>query len=783
MPKERRKGVRGTTMPTHPHLSRFPIRTGCPAHNCGGRCLLKVHVHEGRITRIETDDRPEHPEHPEFAPQLRACTRGRAYRRRQYHPDRLTTPLRRSGPRGSARFEAISWDTALDELAAQLVRVRDTHGYGALHVPYGTGGYSQLTGAQTARRLLNLFGGHLGHYNSYSWGALNIVTPATFGTTKVGNERQDWLNAKIILMWGWNPAEARDGTNSDWFILQARRRGARVICIDPRHTPSAASLADEWIPIRPGTDSAMMIAMAQVIVAEGLHDAGFLKRCCSGFDPSQMPASASGEESWRDYLLGTRDGMPKTPEWAEAICGVPAETITRLAREYATLKPGVLYQGYAMQRRAYGEQVVRAGISLAALTGNIGIPGGWASGLASQPTAGPFWSAFPEGDNPHGLTIPCFLWTEAVLRGEQMGREHGVRGLEARGKTRLDSAIKLIWSVASNVIANQHGDLNATAELLRDESLIEFICVQDNFLTPSARFADLVLPACTQFETWGLADGWKYGQEVILMPQVVEPLPETRSDYRICAGVAEALDRLENKGLYDAYTEGRDERTWTAWILDRYRERWFPQLPTLDEMLEQNRGAYTVPVSEPVIGLATFCRDPEAHPLDTPSGKIEIFSSEMHDAGDPQRIPALPKYIEEWESPFGPAAVRYPLQAVSTHSLARVHSTHANNEWLSELYPQRLHLNPRDAEARGLADGDLVRVFNDRGSTVLPCRVTPRIMPGVVNLPQGAWWTPDEAGVDRAGSINVLSSWRWTPFAFGAAVQTIMLQVEAAGGS
>ncbi len=744
------------------------IRTGCPAHNCGGRCLLRAHVQDGRILRLETDDRPEDPI---ASPQLRACTRGRAYLRRQYHPDRLTTPLRRTGKRGAGEFAPISWDEALDEMAGQLTRIRDTYGHGALFVPYGTGGYTQLTGAQTARRLLNCFGGQLSYYNSYSWGATNIVTPATVGTTKCGNDRQDWLNAKLILMWGWNPAEARDGTNSDYFILQARRNGARVVCLDPRHTASCASLADEWIPLRPGTDTALMTAMAHVIITEDLHDLDFIDRCCSGFDQGQMPDEAAGEESYVDYVLGIRDGVPKTPEWAEHITAVPRDTTVRLAREYATAGPAVLYQGYAMQRRAYGEQVVRAGMALAAITGNVGIKGGWASGLSSQPTAGPYWSKFPEGENPHGLSIPCFLWTEAVLRGREMGRDHGVLGLDARDRDTLDSDIKLIWSVASNVLANQHANLNWTTEILRDESLVEFIAVQDNFLTPTARFADLVLPACTQFETWGLADGWKYGQEVILLPQLVEPLGQSRSDFRICADIAARL------GIGEAYTEGRDERAWTEWIVDRYREEWLPDIPTLDEMVEQNLGAYTEPVTEPVIGLADFRSDPGAHPLATPSGRIELFSLDMHRFGQPEHVPAVPKYIQEWESPFGAEAAQFPLQCIANHTLARVHSTHENNDWLREAHPHRIWIHPLDAEARGLADGDLVRVFNDRGATVVPCVITRRILPGVVNLPQGTWWTPDDEGVDQRGSINVLTSERWTPFAFGAALQTVMVQI------
>jgi len=533
------------------------VRVGCPAHNCGGRCLLIAHIQDGVITRLETDDRPDLVSNP----QLRACTRGRSYLRRQYHPDRLLHPLRRIGRRGEGRFERISWEHAIDLLASQLERVKQTYGNSALFVPYGTGSYNQVNGSQVARRLLNCFGGCLGIWNSYSWGAINVATPTVYGTLQTGNQRQDWLNARYILMWGWNPAEMRDGTNSEYFIKLARQRGAHVVCIDPRHSLSAAALADEWIPIRPGTDAAMMSAMAHVMLSEGLYDADFVRTHCLGFDASQMPPGYEEAENFSDYILGRRDHTPKTPEWAEPITAVPAETIRRIARQYATLKPGVLYQGTGMQRRAYGEQVVRAGCVLAAITGNVGVPGGWASGLGLQaPDGGAIWNVFPPGPNPVGASIPVFLWTEAVLRGKELGHQHGVTGLPA-GQETLNNNIKLIYAVASNILINQHANVNRNARILADESLVEFIAVQDNFLTPSGRFADLILPACTQFETWGVQDGWKYGDEVILLPPLVEAPGECRTDYRICAEVAERL------GIGPAFTEGRHERAWVEWCL------------------------------------------------------------------------------------------------------------------------------------------------------------------------------------------------------------------------
>jgi anaerobic dimethyl sulfoxide reductase subunit A len=777
-----------------PASSEQLIRVGCPAHNCGGRCLLIAHVQNGRITRLDCDDRPD----TISAPQLRACVRGRAYLRRQYHPDRLLTPLKRSGTRGNGEFLPISWDEALDKVASEIERVKHHYGSSALFVPYGTGSSNQLNGSHVARRLMNLYGGCLGFYNSYSWAATNMATPTVYGTLVTGNQRQDWLNTKYILMWGWNPAEMRDGTNSDYFVKLAREAGARVVCIDPRHSPSAAALADEWIPIRPGTDAALMSAMAYIMITEKLYDAEFVRTHCVGFDAGQMPVE--GAESYCDYILGMRDGVPKTPKWAETITAIPVGTIIRIANEFASIKPAMLYQGYGMQRRAFGEQVVRAGCVLAAITGNVGLPGGWASGLGLQaPEGGEIGIVFPIGENPIKAEIPVFLWTEACINGKEMTASKGVRGVD-----RLDNDIKLIFAVATNCLINQHADINRTVEILRDESKVEFIVAQDNFLTPTGRFADIILPACTQFETWGVEDGWKYGDEVILQPKLVEPAGLSKSDYLICSELAVRL------GFGEAFTEGRDELTWVKYCLDEFRRIRFPELPTWEDFLEKNLGAWTRSTTKPAIAFADFRRDPEKHPLKTPSGKIEIFSKQLYDLGNPEEIPAIPKYIQEWESPFGihqnennnpkissmdqfarenkkntiptkeglACNDKYPLQAIGHHTLRRVHSTHDNNDWLEEAFPQRVFMNPLDAASRDIKDGDDVRVFNQRGALILPCRITVRIMPGVVDIPQGAWYKPDDEGVDHGGNINVLASCRWTPFAFGSTQHSIMVQME-----
>ncbi|MBK9374111.1 MAG: molybdopterin-dependent oxidoreductase [Holophagales bacterium] len=369
-----------------------------------------------------------------------------------------------------------------------------------------------------------------------------------------------------------------------------------------------------------------------------------------------------------------------------------------------------------------------------------------------------------------------------------MGEEDGVvfSGTVARGRDaaalfgtepssrRLGTDVKLIYAVATNALVNQHANVNRTARILADESKVEFLVVQDNFLTPTARFADVVLPACTQFETWGVEDGWKYGDEVILMPKVVEPPGECRSDYRICADLAKRL------GVEKAFTEERDERGWVEWVLDRYRETRFPDLPPLDDLLEKNVGVWAKPVTRPAVAFEEFRGDPEAHPLDTPRGRSRSSRRRSTRRGGPTRFPPFRKYVEEWESPFGQEAATYPLQVIGHHTLHRVHSTHDNNDWLEEAFPQRVYLNPLDAGERGVADGDEVRVFNGRGAVRLRCRVTSRILPGVIDIPQGAWWTPDERGEDRRGNVNVLTSERWTPLAYGTAQHTAMAEVERA---
>jgi anaerobic dimethyl sulfoxide reductase subunit A len=745
--------------------SETAIATGC-SHNCGGRCQLITHVQDGVIVRISSDPSADAPDDPA----LRGCMRGHAYRRRVYYPTRLQYPLKRTGKRGEGKFEQISWDEATSLAATQIQNIINKYGNAAIFLLYGSAAGSQTLGRGTAARLLNLIGGFVDYYNNYSWAAIQKATPYIYGTQTCGATRNDWLQSKYILMWSWNPAEMIDGTNTMWYVKQARLNGAKTVVIDPRLSMSAVGLADQWVPIYPGTDAALMSAMAYVIISENLHEQAFLDKYVVGFDEAHMPEGIPAGNSYKSYIQGVQDGIPKTPQWAEAITGVPQETIVQLARDYATLKPSMLYEGYGMQRRAYGESTIMAGISLPVITGNVGIPGGWASGIALEPV-GPAGGGLSTGTNPISYKVPVYKWSDLMYRATEMtAAEDGVTGL-GPNEAHLPTNIKLLWQVSGQTLLNQHGDINSVASKLADESLVEFILVHEQFMTPSSKFADLILPACTWMETSGVTKNWKYGSTFINMPKVIEPLYQSKSDYDICAEIANKL------GVSQQYTEGKTAEDWVQdWVA--VAQKADPSFPSYQEFAAKGYYHWIYPTIQD--SMASFRQDPVANPLQTPSGKIELFSKTLWDMGKPETIPALGKYIPEWEGVSDPLRSKYPLLGLTHHYMRHSHSTEDNIDWNAEAWPQRAYINNLDAAARGIKDGDMVRVYNDRGQMILPARVTKRNMPGVIDIPSGGWWEPDQNGVDRHGAVNILTSLKVTPLAFGNPQGTFLVEVEKA---
>ncbi len=748
--------------------------------NCGSRCALRVHVRDGVITQIETDNTGDDQYGLQ---QLRACPRGRSMRQRVYAKERIPYPLRRIGKRGEGKFERISWDEAFAEIGKRLRGAIDTYGNESVYLNYGTGALGSTMGkswppAQTAvARLMNLVGGYLNHYSDYSTCQITVGMPYLYGGGWVdGNSLSDMENSELAVFFGNNPSETRMSGCKAKTLQHARfTRNTRVIVIDPRYSDTVVSVGDEWIPIRPGTDAALSAALAYVMITEDRVDKAFLAKYTIGYDEASLPEGAPSGSSYASYILGHGpDKTPKTPAWASRITGIPPARIEKLAREIAGAKPCFICQGWGPQRTTNGENLSRAVGMLAVLTGNVGIRGGNTGARENAGYKLPM-ALFPTLENPVKTEISCFNWYQAIDDYTRMtATTAGVRG-----RDRLVAPIKFIWNYAGNCLTNQHGGINQMHPILADDKKCETIVVIDTTLTPSARYADFLLPSCMNLEEhdW-TSDGDSNIAYVIFDNKCIEPLGEARSIYDICAGVAREL------GVETQFTEGRTQYQWLEALYEKSRKA-VPELPpTLEEAFKM--GVVKKYFPENHIAYKEFREDPEAHPLPSPSGKIEIYSPRLAELAKTwtllpeQAITPLPEYIPNPEGPEGPGRKTWPLQLIGHHYKQRTHSTYGNCWWLQEVAPQELWINPRDAGARGIRLGDRVKVFNERGVSFVKAKVTPRIMPGVVSLPEGAWHTPDSSGQDTNGCVNVLTKLLPTALAKGNPHHTNLVQVEKA---
>jgi DmsA/YnfE family anaerobic dimethyl sulfoxide reductase A subunit len=700
------------------------VVTSTCGHNCGGRCAVNAHVRDGQIVKISTDPRRWTPE----MPPLHACVRGFGQLERVNHPDRLRHPLRRSGPRGSGQFERISWDAALDEVAHEMRRVRDAYGPAAILDCSRTGSLSMLHGRGVSQRFLHLFGGCTELWSNLSAEAEIFAVKQTYGAKadykSAGREPIDYVNSRLIVMWGWSPGDGTFGTGTLQYLKRAKQHGVRIVCVDPRVTRSSRQLADEHVFIRPSADAAALIAMAYVIASRGLQDQAYLDRHVLGFDEAHLPPGAPRGASYRAYLMGEGDGARKTPQWAEAITGMPAATIERLAVEFATSKPAALHCGYAPGRTIHGEQFHRAAYALAAMTGNVGISGG-NSGTSNGATGRSGIRMLPAGTNPAGARVASSMLADLLDRGRAGG---------------YPADIKMVYSVAGDLF-NQVPNIG---RIVAAAQRLEFMVVHDNFLTPTARYADIVLPATTFWERNDVHTPWAgAGHYAIFMKQAIEPVGECRNDFDICAELARRL------GI-----EGYSDKTEEEWLRELTRDA----IDDFDAF--RDKGLARLPAPDDAVAFAREIRDPERHPFSTPSGKIEIYSMTLAAKPDPYglgAIPPIPTWIED------AIDARYPLRLVTPKSRARTHSIHGNQPVLARADVDDVWINVADAAARGIADGQLVRVFNGRGVTRLPARVTDRIAPGVVSIKEGAWFTPDASGADTRGCANVLTPDRASP--------------------
>jgi len=769
-------------------------------HNCGGRCLNKALVKDGKVIRQKTDD--THADSPMF-PQQRGCARGRAQRRQVLSEDRLKYPLLRKHwqpgggdkeLRGRDEWVRITWDEALDILAGEVKRIKATYGNEAIltwdyaslyYASKMTGGWG---GGNEMAQVLSLFGGYTSSSGSTSWGTWRDTGPRIgLGLANGTNDRLDLQNSQLIVMWGANPAWSSPGS-ATYHYLQAKKAGAKFIFIDPLYSDTAGVLADEWIPIRPGTDHALALAMAHTLLAEDhpsrnpLIDWDFLERCTIGFDSSHMPEGADPKDNFRDYVLGTFDGQPKSPEWATDICGIAPEKIKVLAREIAQTAKTALISSWAPARVNNADSWPQAFMTLGCMTGHIGQPGRM-TGISTHRNAansgpalvmaGDDGMTFSPNPLAHSTINQNELW-DAVLTGNYTAGKGEIKNID----------IQMIYHSCHSYL-NQKPGLMKGIEAHRR---VEFVVAQNYVLNPSAQYADLVLPVTTLWERNGLV--FNGNREILIWTDhVIEPYHEAKDDVWIAKELAKRLDidpkqvepippkqQLFNQ-LSGAKVMKEDgfgyERllTITPGDMEALEADGQPQQGRITLQELRDTGIYQVARSVndkyTYIHLQEFREKPNLHPLNTPSGKLEIYCQAVADfvknCGWTEVSP-IPRYNpprEGYEASFAnwddKVKGEFPLQLYSIHVPARAHSCLDNVAELRRAFPQELLMNAADAEVRAIAAGDKVLIRSRHGLVTCPVRITERIMPGVVTLGQGAWVDMDpNSGIDQAGSVNVL---------------------------
>ncbi|QDF97024.1 Asp-tRNA(Asn)/Glu-tRNA(Gln) amidotransferase GatCAB subunit C [Azoarcus sp. DD4] len=660
--------------------------------------------------------------------------------------------------RGSESFVELEWDEALDLAARELQRVRELHGNTTIFGgSYGWASAGRFHHAQSqVHRFLNSIGGYVRHQDSYSLGAGRTLMPhIVMGMDELMAQHHDWsvlaAHTRLFVAFGGVPAKnAQVGAGGAQLhrtrpgLAALAEAGCRFVNISPvADNLDAPPESVEWIPIRPNTDTAVMLALAHTLIAAGRHDAAFLASHCVGF------------ERWRDYLFGGDDGIVKDADWAAAISGVPAERLCRLAADMADSR-SLINCAWALQRAEFGEQPFWATVALAAVLGQIGLPGGgFALGygplnLMGSPHARIPGPTLPQGRNPVADFIP-------VARIVDMLEQPGAP-FDYNGRRLHYPDIRLVYWAGGNPF-HHHQDLN---RLVRAWRRPETIVVHEQVWNPLARMADLVLPATTTLERddIGFATREPY---LVAMKKLADAPGEARDDYAIFAALARRL------GSETAFTEGRDAHAWLVHLYDEAARAAADRgvvWPDFEHFAAQGTlDLDALEAQAPVVMLAGFRADPVAHPLPTPSGRIELHSATIAGFGYDD-CPGHPVWRAPQEWLGAPAAQRYPLHLISDQPAARLHSQldHGPTSRAGKVSGREpAHINPADAAARGIGDGDVVRIFNDRGACLAAARLDPAVMPGVLRLPTGAWYDPlrlgeaDPANIDKHGNPNVLT--------------------------
>jgi biotin/methionine sulfoxide reductase len=672
--------------------------------------------------------------------------------------------------RGYEPFVPLDWDSAVALVAQELARVRQA--YGAASVfggSYGWASAGRFHHAKTQmQRMLAATGGFTDALTSYSNGAAQTLLPHIVGGTEsVAGPLVDWRaiaqHAKLMLCFGGIAQRNGQMINGGGaihdmghWLRHAAQAGVRLVNISPQRCDIADDVACQWLPIRPGTDTALMLAMAFVLIADGRVDRDFLDRCTVGFD--QLAA----------YVRGETDGVAKTPDWAAAETGIPAATIAALARDCAAM-PTMLTACWSLQRAEHGEQPYWMLIALAAMLGGIGRPGtGFGFGFGSLGGLGSPYEhvpsvTMPALPNPARSFIPVARITDML---ENPGGEYDYNGRRMRYPD-----VRLIYWAGGNPF-HHHQDLNRFQSAW---ARAETIVVHEPWWTATARRADIVLPATTTFERDDIASSSR-DRFVLAMKQAVPPQGQARNDFDICADIADAL------GMGDRFTEQRDANAWLRHMYDRWRTNCAKLgVMVADFTTFWADGSVEVPMPKAhFVPLADFARDPTAHRLNTPTGRIELYSATIDGFGYDD-CPGHPIWIPPREYLGSPRARLYPLHLLTIQPATRLHSQWDNvgiskESKIAGREPLIMHAD--DAAERGIAEGDVVRVFNDRGACLAGVRLARDMLRGVAVLATGAW-LDDLDGLCVHGNPNVLTQDVGTSrLAQGPVPQSCLVEVE-----
>jgi len=717
-----------------------------------------------------------HPDDPDPNPLLQnfpAALRHRA---------RVTTPMVRRGwlergpgpdaQRGPDGFVAMPWAEVLDRVAAELRRVQQAHGLEAIFGgSYGWSSAGRFHHAQSqVHRFLNTaLGGYVRSVNSYSAGASAVILPHILGPMdEVARRNVTWEqiveHGDVVLAFGGmalrNSRVASGGISRHVerdSMRQAAERGCRFVNVSPLRPDLPTEARPEWLPARPGTDTALMLGLVHTLVSEGRHDRGFLAAFCEGWP------------TFEDYLMGRADGQPKTAAWAAAICGLPQAQIVALARSLPG-KRVLVVVSHSLQRAEHGEQPVWMGAVLAAALGQIGLPGGgYAYALGTLAHYGKRLNAvpgaaLPQGSNGVKAFIPVARIADMLL--------HPGEPFDYNGRRLAYPHIRLAYWAGGNPF-HHHQDINRLREAFRR---LDTLIVHETAWTATARHADIVLPCTMTLEREDIG-ATPTDPLMVAMQRIAEPIGQARDDYDIFADLAERLGRRE------AFTEGRGTRDWLRHLYEKTRaalQARGDDAPDFDTFW--SRGELRLPQRPDDGGiLRAFRDDPAGHPLPTPSGKVQISSPVVAGFGYAD-CPGHPAWLAQQDAPDA----QHPLFLVANQPATRLHSQldfGGHSAAAKHRGREVCRLHPGDAAARGIADGDIVRLFNRRGACLAAVRVTDDVMPGVVQLPTGAWYDPDDPTAARPmcvhGNPNVLTRDVGTSsLAQGSSGQLTAVQVE-----